>query len=107
MLISRLGLVLSLFALAASWPVRAVEQVAEIKAGVVKIITAPGSKTGAGIVVRRDRDEAWIVTAMHVVSDAQSISVQVPGVGKSWTAEVKEFEFDNPSQGLALLGVTG
>jgi formylglycine-generating enzyme required for sulfatase activity len=74
---------------------------------VVKIVTAPGSKTGTGIVVRRDADEAWIVTAMHVVSNADKISVQFPGAGKVWTAEAKNIEFDNPAQGLALLRVAG
>jgi formylglycine-generating enzyme required for sulfatase activity len=82
-------------------------QVASIKAGVVKIVTAPGSKTGTGIVVRRDPDEAWIATAMHVVSNADKISVLFQGAGKSWTAEAKNIEFDNPAQGLALLRVAG
>ncbi len=100
-----LSVVILLLILAAPW--LALGQIAGTKVGVVKIVTAPGSKTGTGIVVRRDHDEAWIVTAMHVVSDADEISVQFPGADKGWKALARNIEFDNPAQGLALLRVAG
>ena len=83
-------------------------QGAEVKPGVVKIVvTAPAAKTGAGIVVRRDGDEVYIVTAAHVVDGADKISVQFRGSGKSWAAEVRNIEGENVAQGLALLRVVG
>lgn len=106
-LIRSISLIVLLLGIAVPWPASGADKVASSKAGVVKIVTAPGSKTGTGIVVRRDADEAWIVTAMHVVSDADKISVRFPGVEQSWTAEAKNIEFDNPAQGLALLRVSG
>jgi formylglycine-generating enzyme required for sulfatase activity len=97
-----------LLALAAAWSAPGAAQLSSIRAGVVKIlVTSPVSKTGAGIVVRHDADEAYLITAAHVVAGADTISVEFPGVGRSWKAEARNIEFDNPTQGLALLQVTG
>lgn len=83
-------------------------QAQDVRSGVVKItVTAPALKTGAGIVVRRNVDEAYIVTAAHVVTGADKIEVQFFGVARSWLAEVMHLEAEDLAQGLALLRVSG
>jgi formylglycine-generating enzyme required for sulfatase activity len=102
----RLRVVALLLGLAAMLPATSRAQMAEIRRGVAKIVvTAPTSKTGAGIVVRRGADGAFIVTAAHVVSGADKIVVQFFGVARSWPAEVRNIEVENVAQGLALLRV--
>ncbi len=83
-------------------------QLTEIRHGVAKIVvTAPAAKTGAGIVVRRDAEAAYIVTAAHVVSGADAVTVQFLDADKPWPAEVRDVEYENVAQGLALLRVVG
>jgi S1-C subfamily serine protease len=102
-----LGL-LALLVLAAYWATPSLAQVSALRTGVVKIVvSSPVAKTGAGVIVRRDANEAWIVTAAHVITDADKLSVQFFGVGGTLTAEVRHVEDENPAQGLALLRVAG
>jgi S1-C subfamily serine protease len=99
---------LLLLGLAAIWATSSLAQVSALRQGVVKIIvSAPVASTGAGIIVRRDAEEAWIVTAGHVVTGAEKIAVQFFGVGGSMTPEVRNVEYENQAQGLALLRVAG
>ena len=104
----RLRVVALLLGLAAMAPAPGRAQVAEIRAGVAKILViTPASKTGAGIIVGQDADGADIVTAAHVVSGADKIVVQFFGLARSWPAEVRNIEHENVTQGLALLRVAG
>ena len=85
--LKRLGL-LVLLVLAAHWATLSFAQVSVLRTGVVKIVvSSPVAKTGAGVIVRRDANEAWIVTAAHVVTDADKISVQFFGAARSLAAE--------------------
>jgi formylglycine-generating enzyme required for sulfatase activity len=99
---------LALLVLAAHSATSSFAEVSALCTGVVKIVVgSPVTKTGAGVIVRRDASEAWIVTAAHVVTRADKISVQFFGAGRSFPAEVKNIEFENQAQGLALLRVAG
>ena len=99
---------LVLVVLAAHWAKPSLAQVSALRTGVVKIVvSSPVAKTGAGVIVRRDANEAWIVTAAHVITDADKLAVQFFGVGGTLTAEVRHVEDENPAQGLALLRVAG
>ena len=94
-----------LLMLAAHWATPSLAQVSALRTGVVKIVvSSPEAKTGAGVIVRRDAGEVWVLTAAHVVTGADRISVQFFG-GRSLAAETRHIEFENPAQGLALLRV--
>lgn len=83
-------------------------QVAEVRLGVAKIVvTSPTLRTGAGVVVRRDAEEVFVVTAAHVVSEADEIAIHFRGDSQAWPAEVIDIEYENLAQGLALLRVRG
>jgi formylglycine-generating enzyme required for sulfatase activity len=99
---------LVLLVLAAHWATQGLAQVSALRRGVVKIVvSSPVAKTGAGIIVRRDAQEAWVVTAAHVVMGADRISMQFFG-GGSLAAEARHIEHDDSGQqGLALLRVAG
>ncbi len=98
--------VVLLFGFVLTFPVLTMADISYVRSGVVKItVNAPASKAGAGIVVCRTRDDAYIVTAAHVVSGADDTAVWPAGVPKSSSAEVMNIEIGNPTQGLALLRV--
>jgi formylglycine-generating enzyme len=100
----------------ASWIGVVTAQVDEsILHGVVKIVVAtPGapSRTGAGIVVRRDAGQAWILTAAHVVARADSIRVffRTDGLGAAGVPAAKlhtDSDSTDDTIGFALLRVAG
>lgn len=105
---ARLAVSIALLAATIAWPLPGRAQIDEIRHGVAKIVAGPPEeKTGAGIVVRRDAEGIYVVTAAHVVSGSDKITVQFLGAEKSWDAEVRHIESDNLAQGLALLHVAG
>lgn len=76
------------------------QKVKDMASGVVKITTRSqdgnAGETGAGIIVGQNRDELFIVTAWHVLKDAESIQIQLPDF--SWSTFPArmhtEFNFD-------------
>src|SRR5262249_18260837 len=82
-------------------------QLSALRMGVVKIVvSSPAPKTGAGVIVRLDANDSWIVTAAHGGTEAHKTSVQFFG-GRSLAAETLHIEVENLAQGLALLRVPG
>ncbi|WP_010035033.1 S1 family peptidase [Gemmata obscuriglobus] len=70
----------------------------------VKVTSAADDKIGSGVVIRRTKTQAFVLTACHVVEKAKVVEVRVPGTkdtpGKTLKAEVLERE---PAADLAVL----
>jgi len=86
------------------------QHIAQVKKGVVKI-TAQGEgqqpKVGTGVVVRLDKDAAYIVTAAHVVEgDPKPTVTFFSNLQRSFVAQVVGIEGGDP-HGLAALRVAG
>ncbi|MDY3552157.1 serine protease [Gemmata sp. JC717] len=60
----------------------------------VKVTSAADDKTGSGVVIRRTKTQAFVLTAAHVVEKAKVVEVQVAGTkdkpGTTLKAEVLE-----------------
>lgn len=76
-------------------------------AATVKVASAADDKTGSGVVVRKTKTQAFVLTACHVVEKAKTVDVLLPGEkgkpGKTVKAEVLERD---PLRDLALLRMT-
>lgn len=87
----------------------AAQTIDDLKKGVVKITAqADGNtKVGTGFIVRLEKDEAYIVTASHVVEGDPQPKVMFRGKeSKSFPAHVKGTKGKDP-RGLAVLVVPG
>ena len=85
------------------------EDIAQVKKGVVKISAQVEGKTkvGTGVVVRVDKDAAYIVTAVHVVEgDSKPMVTFFSQPQQPFVAQVAGIEGGDP-QGLAALRMAG
>ena len=101
---------LFLFVLAPVFPGKVwANNIEQLRAGVVKITAHVEGKrkVGTGFVVRLDKDEAFVVTASHVIEGAQQIEVAFYSQRtRPLPARVIEMEGGDP-RGLAALKVHG
>lgn len=73
----------------------------------VKVTSGADDQTGSGVVIRKTKTQAFVLTACHVVEKAKTVDVLLPGEkgkpGKTVKAEVLERD---PLRDLAVLRMT-
>jgi ankyrin repeat protein len=74
---------------------------------VVRIRNAVTGKVGAGVIVKLAGDEAYILTAAHVVEKKNEHMLQFYGKQQEFKARVRKVERETPTKALAVIVVTG